>query len=112
SASLALVERAAEALGGRQRLEALRSIRMIGYGEMIDGYGLSNIAADRYAPERLNNLIEFERIFDLANDRMRTRFRQRTNFTFANAGANLGLNRVNQVLDGTVAFNINANGAA
>jgi hypothetical protein len=112
SASAALVAGAAEALGGRERIQALRQIRMIGYGEMIDGFGLSNIAADRYAPERLNNLLEFERTFDLANDRMRTRQRQRTNFTFANADANLGLNRVNQVIDGEVAFNVADNGNA
>ena len=112
SAAATLVADAAQALGGRDRIEALRSIRMIGYGEMIDGFGLSNIAADRYAPERLNNLLEFERTFDLTNDRMRTRVRRRTNFTFANAGANLGLVRVNEVLDGQIAFNVAENGNA
>jgi hypothetical protein len=107
-----LVNAAAEALGGRERILALKTLTMIGYGEMIDGFGLSNIAADRYAPERLNNLLEMERTFDVANERMRVRERRRTNFTFANAGANEGLNRVNQVIDGQVAYNVGANGAA
>src|SRR5687768_2910022 len=80
SPSAALVAEGVEALGGRDRVLALRTLRMIGYGEMIDGFGLSNISADRYSPERLNNLLEFERTFDLANDRMRTRVRRRTNF--------------------------------
>ena len=108
----ALAAKAAEALGGRERVLGLKTLTMIGYGEMIDGFGLSNIAADRYAPERLNNLLEFERTFDLENERMRTRVRRRTNFTFANSGANLGLNRVNEVIDGQVAYNVNAQGAA
>ena len=112
SPSAGLVTAAADALGGRDRLLAVRSIRMIGYGELIDGFGLSNIAADRYAPERLNNLLEMERTFDVANERMRVRERRRTNFTFANAGANEGLNRVNQVIDGQVAYNVAANGDA
>ena len=79
---------------------------------MVDGFGLSNIAADRYAPERLNNILEMERTFDVANERMRVRERRRTNFTFANAGANEGLNRVNQVIDGIQTYTVPSGGGS
>jgi hypothetical protein len=111
SAAASLATAAADALGGRDRIQAVRSIRMIGYGELIDGFGLSNNAADRYAPMRLNNILEMERTFDVANERMRVQERRRTNFTFANAGANEGLNRVNEAVDGQIAYNVGANGA-
>ncbi len=110
--SRALVAAAADALGGRERILSLRTLRVIGYGELIDGHGLSNIAAGPHAPVRLNNLLEWERTYDLVNGRMRTQFRQRTNFTFANAGANLGLNRNNEVVDGPIAFNVSMDGTA
>lgn len=107
-----LVVKAATALGGVERIQQLRSLKMIGYGEMLDGFGLSNITPSPHSPQKDVTLLEFERTFDLVNERMRTRQRKRTAFTFAAAGQNLGLSRDNEVLDGTIAYDVAEDGSA
>ena len=111
SPEMTIVVAAAEALGGRDRLLALKSVRIEGYGQLASQLGGGNITSDPDAPQKLINVVDFERTIDLEHGRSRVRQRNVTGFVFARVG-NYGRTRQNQVVDGAVAFNIGADGKA
>ena len=51
SAEAQLVSRAADALGGRDRLSALKTLQIVGYGELAYMNGGGNITGDPAAPQ-------------------------------------------------------------
>jgi len=107
--ALAVIERAAEALGGVEAIENLTSLRMVGYGLTHYQWGGGGLAAPEAPPKwQANNYLQH--IWDLENGRYQTM--QRNNFLFpflAPFGHSFDL--VNQVLDGDVAYNISADGS-
>ena len=107
----AVVARAAEALGGAERIRALRTIRLRGYGHEAYQDGGSNITTERSAPEKLTILTAYERVIDLPNGRTRVKSRQSRAFIFA-ALAMMEGRPVNQALDGDVAYDTAPDGAA
>jgi glyoxylase-like metal-dependent hydrolase (beta-lactamase superfamily II) len=101
-----LVTRAAEALGGRDRVMALRTLQIVGYGELAYFNGGGNITGAPDAPQKWQKVLEYTRTIDLEHGRTRVQQRLKMDFVFASTVGQLGLNRTNETLDGDVAFNI------
>ena len=101
-----LVTRAADALGGRDRVMALRTLQIIGYGELAYFNGGGNITGDPDAPQKWQKVLEYTRTIDLEHWRTRVQQRLKMDFVFASTIGQLGLNRTNETLDGDVAYNI------
>jgi glyoxylase-like metal-dependent hydrolase (beta-lactamase superfamily II) len=94
-----VVTRAAEALGGTQRIQALRTMRLRGYGHDAYQDGGSLITTEPTAPEKMTIITAYERVIDLANDRTRVRAKQSRAFVFA-AQAMMEGRPMEQSLDG------------
>ena len=62
---LQLVTRAAEALGGRERVLALKTLQIAGYGELAYFDGGGNITGDPAAPQKWQEALDYRRIIDL-----------------------------------------------
>jgi glyoxylase-like metal-dependent hydrolase (beta-lactamase superfamily II) len=101
-----LVTRAADALGGRDRVMALRTLQIVGYGELAYFNGGGNITAAPDAPQKWQKVLEYTRTIDLEHSRIRVQQRLKMDFVFASRAGQLGLNRTNETLDGDVAYNI------
>ena len=106
SAEAQLVSRAANALGGRDRVLALKTLQIIGYGELAYFNGGGNISGDPDAPQKWQKVLEHTRTIDFEHSRMRVQQRLKMDFEFASTTGQLGLNRSNETLDGDVAYNI------
>lgn len=106
-----VVTRAAEALGGAERIGAVRTLRLRGYGHDTYQDGGSLITTEPTAPEKMTILTAYERTIDFANDRTRVRAKQSRAFVFA-ARAMMEGRPIDQGLDGDVAFDTAANGSA
>ena len=101
-----LVRRAADALGGRDRVLALKTLQIIGYGELAYFNGGGNITGNPDAPQKWQKVLEHTRTIDLANSRTRVQQRLKMDFEFASSTGQLGLNRSSETLDGDIAYNI------
>src|SRR5688500_3782248 len=101
-----LVARAADALGGRDRVMALRTLQIVGYGELAYFNGGGNITGDPNAPQKWQKVLEYTRTIDLEHSRTRVQQRLKMDFVFASTIGQLGLNRTSETLDGDVAYNI------
>jgi glyoxylase-like metal-dependent hydrolase (beta-lactamase superfamily II) len=101
----------ADALGGRERILAIKTLRIEGYGQLASQMGGGNITGAPDAPQKWINITEHERTIDLVNNRSRVRQRNVTGFVFARL-ANYGRVRQEQVVDGTVAYNVAPDGRA
>lgn len=109
SAEQRLVAAAADALGGRDRILALRTLRIEGNGQLASQLGGGNITSAPDAPQKWIDIVDHERTIDLVNGRSRVRQRNVTGFVFARL-ANYGRVRQNQVVDGAIAYNVGADG--
>jgi hypothetical protein len=101
-----LVLRAADALGGRDRVMAVKTLQIVGYGELAYFNGGGNITGDPGAPQKWQKVLEYTRTIDLEHRRTRVQQRLKMDFVFASTIGQLGLNRTNETLDGDVAYNI------
>jgi glyoxylase-like metal-dependent hydrolase (beta-lactamase superfamily II) len=106
-----VVVRAAEALGGAQRIQALRTMRLRGYGHEHYQDGGSLISTEPTAPEKMNSLTAYDRVIDFEHSRTRVRAKQSRAFVFA-ARAMMEGRPIDQALDGDVAFDLAAGGTA
>jgi Metallo-beta-lactamase superfamily len=104
SPELRVVNDAADALGGRQKVMAAKTLTIEGEGP-APNVG-QNTMPDGELP--VWKVTEFKRTIDLPNHRMRMTQTRTAQFLFANANTQ----RQNQGLDGDVAYNIGADGAA
>ncbi len=98
-----LIDEAADALGGRQKVLAVKTLTIEGEGP-APNVG-QNTMPDGELP--VWKVTEFKRVIDLLNYRMRTTQLRTAQFLFANANTQ----RQDQGLDGDVAYNIGENGA-
>ena len=103
---LQLVVRAAEALGGRDRVMALKTLRIVGYGELAYFNGGGNITGDPAAPQKWQKVLDYTRTIDFEHSRTRVQQRLKMDFVFASTIGQLGLNRTSETLDGDIAYNI------
>ena len=101
-----LITRAADALGGRDRVMAVKTLQIVGYGELAYFNGGGNITGDPAAPQKWQELLEYTRTIDLEHWRTRVQQRLKMDFVFASRGGQLGLNRTNETLDGDTAYNV------
>src|SRR4029453_7756484 len=101
-----LVRRAADALGGRDRVLGPKTLQIIGYGELAYFNGGGNITADPDAPQKWQKVLEHTRTIDFEHARTRVQQRLKMDFEFASTAGQLGLNRTNETLDGAVPYNI------
>ena len=95
---------AANALGGRDRILAIKTLTIEGEGA-APNVG-QNMMPDGELP--VWKVTEFKRTIGLANGRMRTQQLRTAQFLFANANAQ----RQDQGLDGDVAYNLGMDGTA
>jgi glyoxylase-like metal-dependent hydrolase (beta-lactamase superfamily II) len=66
----AVLERAAEAMGGLERLQALDNVVYTGFGQRAYYQGGGNITGDPQAPMKWQQLADVQRTFDLAPDNL------------------------------------------
>lgn len=98
----ALLEAAAEAMGGLERLEGLDNFVMTGFGQRYASNG--NISADPNSPPKWEAIAESERYFDLRNGRALSRERASSMFPFATA-ARMSWDPRERVQTGAAALN-------
>jgi glyoxylase-like metal-dependent hydrolase (beta-lactamase superfamily II) len=110
STAIALVMRAADALGGREKIRALKTLTIEGYGQLAYQNGGGNITSSIDAPQKWIDVNDFVRVVDLEHGRSRVRQRQVNDFVFAAAAQMKGVVST-QAVDGDVAFNIGGNGS-
>ena len=101
-----LINSAADALGGRERLLSVKTLAIYGYGQQAYQNGGGNITASPDAPQKWVNVNGLARTIDLEHGRMHLEQRLVQDFVFAYARNMNGDTRVNQFLDGDIAFNI------
>lgn len=109
SAAEALIEASAEALGGLERIQSIRNITLIGFGQWAYQFGAGNSTADVHAPQRWDAANDLRRVYDLENDRYQLYERRNGLFPFAGPLGH-AYTAVNQVLDGDVAYDIMSDG--
>lgn len=102
---------AANAMGGVERIQTLRTLRLRGYGHESYQDGGSEITTEPAAPEKMTNLTAYERVIDVSAERTRVKARAFRAFIFAAKAMMQGAPQ-HQVLDGTIAYDVPANGAA
>ena len=100
-----LVARAADALGGRAKILAIRTLTIEGYGQLAYQNGGGNITSSPDAPQKWMDVNNYVRIVDLQNWRTRVTQTQVNDFVFAAARNMRGVTST-QGLDGDVAYNI------
>ena len=98
-----IVTRAADALGGRDRVMSVKTLQIIGYGELAYFNGGGNITGDPSAPQKWQKVLEYTRTIDLEHWRTRVQQRLKMDFVFASTVGQLGLNRTSETLDGDIA---------
>ncbi|GFE87687.1 MBL fold metallo-hydrolase [Steroidobacter agaridevorans] len=104
------IEAAAEALGGKQRIEAVKTLKILGYGQLAYQDGGGNISSSPLAPQKWININAHQRTLDFPNERMRLQQRNVQDFVFAYDRNMTGAVRLDQSLDGDIAYNVGPDG--
>jgi len=71
SAGRALIVKAAEALGGRDRILAIKTLTVEGYGQLAYQNGGGNITSSIDAPQKWMDVNDYVRVTDLEHGRTR-----------------------------------------
>jgi len=106
-----VIRKAADALGGADRIKSIHSLRLEGYGQEAVQNGGGNTSASREAPQRWTNTLNWEETIDLANQRIRIRQRAQAWLPAATMSRVIGNITTTAILDGDVAYNVNQQGA-
>src|SRR5207244_6709790 len=100
------IDAAAAAMGGADRIRALKNVTLIGYAQYAYQNGGGNISPLPGAPQKFIAANDYRRIYDLEHGRALHQERRNGLFAFANyAGHDLALQR--QGRDRRVAYNVN-----
>ena len=105
------IRASAEALGGLERILAIRNITLTGYGQWAYQYGAGNISGDPNAPQKWAAANDLRRVYDLENDRFQLFERRNYLFPFA-AVRGHAFTPTNQILDGEIAYDFLPDGTA
>lgn len=105
------LEKTAAALGGVERLRAVRNITLIGYGQYAYVYGAGNITGEPEAPQKYEAANDLRRVYDLQHGRYQQLERRNELFPFALPSGH-DFHLLNQILDGDVAYDVAPNGTA
>src|SRR5687768_5099265 len=95
----AVVQAAAKAMGGADKLKAIRNITLRGYGMYVYQNGAGRITGEADAPEKYIAANDMERIYDLEHNRLRISERRNNLFPFLGSNAH-AWNQGVQGLDG------------
>jgi glyoxylase-like metal-dependent hydrolase (beta-lactamase superfamily II) len=106
-----VVMEAAEALGGAARVASVKNITLVGYGQYAYMFGGGRITGSPDAPEKYQAANDLRRVYDLEHGRFQQLERRNMLFPFLIAGGHNFL-PVNLVLDGDVAYDVNAGAAS
>ncbi len=106
-----VLARSAAALGGWDRIRAVRNITLIGYGQYAYVYGAGNITGDPEAPQKYEAANDLRRVYDLENGRYQQLERRNELFPFALPSGH-DFHLLNQILDGDIAYDVAADGTA
>jgi hypothetical protein len=106
-----IIRKAADALGGADRIKSIRSLRLEGYGQEALQNGGGNTSTSPAAPQRWNNALNWEETIDLTNQRIRIRQRAQAWLPAATLSRVIGNVTTTAILDGDVAYNVNQQGA-
>jgi len=106
-----VVNRAATALGGAERVRSIKNITLAGYGQYAYMFGGGRITGSPDAPEKYQAANDLRRVYDLEHGRFQQLERRNMLFPFLAAfGHSFALN--NLILDGDVAFDVNGDKAS
>ena len=106
-----VINQAAEALGGTERVRSAKNITLVGYGQYAYMFGGGRVTGSPDAPEKYQAANDLRRVYDLEHGRFQQLERRNMLFPFLAAfGHSFALN--NLVLDGDIAFDINGDKAA
>jgi glyoxylase-like metal-dependent hydrolase (beta-lactamase superfamily II) len=106
-----LLDQAATALGGDERVRSIKSITLTGYGQYAYMFGGGRITGSPDAPEKYQAANDLRRVYDLEHGRFQQLERRNMLFPFlATFGHSFAL--INLILDGDVAFDVNGDKAA
>ena len=97
-----VIQRAAEALGGQERIQSVRTLTIEGYGQTAPQNGGANASASVDAPQLWTNFQAYEKTIDLENERVRIRQRSQAFTSTATLSRSLGNIVTTQVLDGDI----------
>ena len=106
-----LAEKAAAALGGLDRIQKLKNIRLIGYGQYGYMFGGGNITGDPNAPMKFEAANALQRVYDLEHGRYQQIERRNYLFPFLIAAGH-DYHPVDWRLDGDVPYDVLPSGAA
>lgn len=105
-----VVNQAAQALGGSDRVRSVKNITLVGYGQYAYMFGGGRITASPDAPEKYQAANDLRRVYDLEHGRFQQLERRNMLFPFlATFGHSFALN--NLILDGDIAFDVNGDKA-
>jgi hypothetical protein len=97
-----ILENAAEAMGGLDRLQGLDNFVLTGFGQAIYQGGGGNVTGDLNAPPKWQAIRDAQRSFDLVNERALNQDRRSSQFPFASPR---GSNRSNTLQAGVGMLN-------
>ncbi len=104
-AAVAAVEAGAAALGGADRIRAVRNITAHGYGVYAYHFGGSSITGGTHVPQKLIAANELSRVYDLEHDRFQLVERRNWLFPFLIKSGHEWL-QTNIILDGDIAWTV------
>lgn len=107
-----VIRKAANALGGVNRVMSIKTLRIEGYGQDALEGGGGNTSPSINAPQRWNNILSYEKTIDLAHGRIRVRQRQQAWVPAATLSRVIGNILTTAILDGDVAYTVNQQGVA
>jgi hypothetical protein len=101
---IAVIDRAAAALGGMNQVMAAKTLKIYGYGQSAYQDGGGNVTSSPNAPQKWVNIDGYRRIIDLEHGRTNVQQRNIEDFVFAFRRFMDGDLKVDNSLDGDVAF--------
>jgi len=105
ASSRSVLDRAAAALGGADRVRSVKNITLVGYGQYAYMFGGGRITGSPDAPEKYQAANDLRRIYDLEHGRFQQLERRNMLFPFlAIFGHSFALN--NLILDGDIAYDV------
>jgi hypothetical protein len=105
----AVVQAAAQAMGGAEKLRAVRNITAHGYAQYAYMMGGGRITGDPDAPEKYIAANDLTRVYDLEHDRYQARERRNMLFPFLLPGGHAFV-LSDWYLDGDIAYDMDAGG--
>lgn len=96
-----VVDAAAEAMGGKARIQAIKTLKVWGYGQAAYQDGGGNIDPSPLAPQKYVNVNAQRRWIDLEHNRMHVEQRNANNFVMSAAAIMTGAIRPNLNFDGS-----------